>query len=508
MNHNYIYNFYKSFQNYPDNIAVVEKDISITYKDLAQQSCNIANFLRKNLNKNSNVKIGVLGSRSIMACTGVIASGWAGYTYLPISPKLPVERIKKILQMAEVSALIVDQEGYQLLKDILSDCPDIIISTTKDNFTVSVDSLLTDSLTEPFYMSADNPAYLIFTSGTTGIPKGVEISCDSLNLFSKSICELFNLTSVDKTVETCELNFDFSVYNMFAPWYVGASLYIIPREQMMNSVKFVKKHNITVWSSVPSVIALLQKVKALSVGSMPSLRLSAFCGEPLTLGLINDWQNAAPNGVIKNLYGPTEATVFCLNQNVEVPHKTNPNSDIYAIGKPFLNNTAIVLNESMQQCSINEIGELAIGGTQLALGYFNEPELTNKKFIYLDNQRWYLTGDLAFKDDNDIFYCAGRVDNQIKFLGHRIELEDIDSHIRKYSASNVVATILHLGKSPKLISFIEGSHIDIELLYCNLKKELPYYMIPTEIKVIENIPLTANGKINRNLLTTFIEELK
>lgn len=510
LNYNYIYNFYHTAKKYPKNVAIVEKETEVTYEVLAKKAQGIAHFLSKKITINENSKIGVLGSRSITACLGIIASGWSGCTYVPISPKLPIERIKKILQMSDLSALIVDQEGYNLLtENLLVDCPTLILSSHNDSITVNFEHLISESFEEPIYMAKYNPAYLIFTSGTTGTPKGVKISCSSLNSFTKNICELFSLNHLDKTVETCELNFDFSVYNMFAPWRVGATLYIIPREYMMNTVKFIKKNNITVWSSVPSVIFMLQKTKSLTPGSLPSLRLSAFCGEPLTIGLINEWSTAASNGIIKNLYGPTEATVFCLNQNVELPHTTNPNSDIYAIGKAFEGNEAMIFNESGEESPINEVGELAIAGEQVAIDYHNDSALTLQKFITFNNKRWYLTGDLSVKDDTGTFYCMGRLDNQIKYLGHRIELEEIDSYIRKYSHSNMVATVLYADeKIQKLIAFIEGQDIDVKELYQNLKKDLPYYMIPTDIRVMSNLPLTQNGKINRKILGQSMQDLK
>lgn len=512
MNYNYSYNFYHTANKYPKNIAIVEKGTEISYEILAKKAQGIAYFLRRNININESSKIGILGSRSINACLGIISSGWAGCSYVPISPKLPIERIKKILQMSNLSALIVDQEGYKLLTENLLDyCPDLILSSYDDSITVNFENLVSEVFEEPAYMPSNSIAYLIFTSGTTGIPKGVNISCSSLNSFTKNICELFSLNYLDRTVETCELNFDFSVYNMFAPWSVGATLYIIPREQMMNTVKFIKKNNITVWSSVPSVIFMLQKTKSLTPGSLATIRLSAFCGEPLTVGLINEWSKAAPNGVIKNLYGPTEATVFCLNQNVELPYITNPNSDIYAIGKAFEGNEAMIFNTIGEESLINKIGELAISGKQLAINYHNENELTLEKFITFNNKRWYLTGDLAVKDEVGIFYCMGRLDNQVKYLGHRIELEEIDSYIRKYSHNNMVATVLLIdGENQKLIAFIESQeeNVDVKKLYEYLKKELPYYMIPSEIKLVNTLPLTQNGKINRSSLALLIKGKK
>lgn len=272
--------------------------------------------------------VGILASRGIDACVALLGACWAGATYVPISLKQPEERILTLLAQCGLSAIIADDEGAKLLSErVLAACPQVVIHAGQTSLTprdgaveiIEMATLPTVIPEEPAPMAAPDTAYIIFTSGTTGVLKGVMISAGSARHYVAMIAKWLELRASDRALETCELSFDFSVHNMFATWEAGAALYILPATTVMNAVKFARNSGLTVWNSVPSLAGMLRQIKALAPESLATLRVTVFGGEQLPASTVTAWQHAAPNSSIFNLYGPTEATVFCLAQTVANP---------------------------------------------------------------------------------------------------------------------------------------------------------------------------------------------
>jgi acyl-CoA synthetase (AMP-forming)/AMP-acid ligase II len=253
---------------------------------------------------------------------------------------------------------------------------------------------------------------------------------------------------------------------------------------------------------------MLHQIKALSAAVLPDLRLTVFGGEPLPLGIVEAWQQAAPNSAIHNLYGPTEVTVSCLSQPVTNPFLITPNRDVIAIGSPFHDLEAAILTADHQFLPAGEAGELALSGVQLAQGYLNADELTAARFPTIQGKRWYLTGDLAFRDATGAFHHLGRIDNQVKVLGNRVELEEIDMHLRELSRVELVATVAWPvldGNVRGLVAFVSGSAIKAEEILSGLKQRLPAYSVPARIILIAQMPLNQNGKVDRGALVRILE---
>jgi D-alanine--poly(phosphoribitol) ligase subunit 1 len=308
-------------------------------------------------------------------------------------------------------------------------------------------------------------------------------------------------------LETCELSFDFSVHNMFSTWEAGASLHILPATMVMNAVKFAQNSGLTVWNSVPSLAGMLRQVKALKPDSLANLRLTIFGGEQLPAGAVTAWQEAAPNATIFNLYGPTEATVFCLAQSTPLP--LTPGRDVVAIGTPLAGNDAAIFDENGQPITDGTPGELAIAGIQLATGYLGTPDLTAKRFPTHDGKRWYLTGDLAQRDDSGTFHCLGRIDNQVKVLGYRVELEEIDAHLRLVSGADVVGSIawpLVDGMARAIVCFVGATTIDEAAIIADLKARIPPYMVPNRVIALASMPLNQSGKVDRHALRLWLAQ--
>jgi acyl-coenzyme A synthetase/AMP-(fatty) acid ligase len=315
----------------------------------------------------------------------------------------------------------------------------------------------------------------------------------------------YALSAEDRVAETTAATFDLSVYNMFAAWRVGASLHILSAKQMMVPVNFIREHRITVWFSVPSVAALLARMKLLKPGAFPSLRQTFFAGDSLLASVAAEWQKAAPFSTIANMYGPTETTVICTGEDFGPACPMT--RDILAIGRPFDGMKAAVATPELKWVEDETRGELLLSGPQLALGYLDDPEKTQAKFVNIDGERWYKSGDLAKRDKNGVFHYLGRIDNQVKVLGYRVELEDIESHLRAVTGCHIVAAIawpLRDGSAAGIVAFLAAYEGPVEAVREAMKQRLPLYMVPTEIRSLPRLPMNSNQKIDRNALAALL----
>ena len=523
VNNNLAYSVYLHSLSRPDSLAVACEGQELSYEQVAKRASALAACVRQSAawsrKDGQPPRVGILASRSIDACLAVLGSSWAGATYVPIGLKHPEDRVLTILSLCNLSALITDSNGAKwLTKRVLSACPPLVIAPNAEQLQVQehgdiefhdIDLLPDTELNDPEEFDANDPAYIIFTSGTTGIPKGVTIASHSIRHYIETAASILSLRASDRVIETCELSFDASLNNMLSTWYAGASLHVLPSARVMSAVKFARENKLTVWSSVPSLVGMLNQIKALSPNVLPNVRVTVFGGEQLSKSVVTAWQTAAPNSVIENCYGPTEATVCCLTQRVLNPLPLTPGRDFVSIGKPVPGNEAAIIDAGGELVPAGVAGELAIAGVQLSKGYYKDPELTEKRFPTLRGKRWYLTGDLAMQDSSGTFHCLGRIDNQVKVLGHRIELEEIDTHLRSVTNANIVATVAYPvadGAAQGLVAFIGSLLIDTQQIIAALKARLPYYMVPNRIVALEDIPFNQSGKVDRRALQQFLED--
>ena len=510
----------------PDSPALVFQTVSTSYADLVRAAARLAQGLQTSPAWPSHAtrppRVGILGSRSRDALTAMLGACWVGASYVPLGLKLPQERMLAILAQCELDALIVAEDAMKLLTpELLQACPALVICQGDApapglrpehpaQQILHARALPAVEPVAPAAMAAQDPAYIIFTSGTTGVPKGVMVSVASARHYAASIARTLALRADDRALETCELSFDFSVHNMYATWEAGAALYLLPATQVMNAVKFARANALTVWNSVPSLAGMLAQLKALAPGSLPSLRLTVFGGEQLPDSTVQTWHSAAPHSAIVNLYGPTEATVFCMIQRE--PFVVTPGRGVVAIGQVLPGCTAAVVDDAGQPLAEGQPGELAIGGVQLALGYLDAPELTAQRFPQLGNTRWYRTGDLAVCDAQGVFHCLGRIDNQVKIMGYRVELEEIEAHLRAASGVELVAAVawpVADGIAKGSVGFIgasAGQSVDQAAIITRMKHSLPAYMVPNRIVALEAMPLNTSGKVDRRALLARLQD--
>lgn len=494
MNFNLALSVYLHAKNRPRSTAISCEERVLTYAEVAHKAAAVCHTLLQLPVRadGRTMRVGILASRSIDACLGVLGACWAGATYIPINLNLPESRLLSILAICDLDAVIVGSSAQLLTQSVRAACPPLVIS--------DVESLPIAPVTEPMQVGPEHPAYTIFTSGTTGAPKGVVVSARAIRHYTETAAAYLGLLPSDRALESCELSFDFSVNNMFTTWCAGASLHILRTVRAMGAVKFVNSNQITVWYSVPSLAGRLIQIKSLGANTLPTLRITLFGGEQLPVAIVDAWRLAAPNSVIENFYGPTEVTVFCLAQRVGVPTPVSPGRDVVSIGTPLAHNEAAILDPNGGRAARGTAGELAIAGAQLAIGYLKADDLTAARFPVIDKKRWYLTGDLAFEDVHGNFHHLGRTDNQVKVLGHRIELEELDSCLRASAGTSSVAVVAWPfvnGTAQGLVAFIAGQNINAREVIDAMKQKLPIYAVPTRFITLSELPLSSSGKIDR-----------
>src|SRR5581483_8124773 len=423
--------FYRQSRIRPDALALAVGEARLSYGELASLASGISRQLTSSTA--SPRKIGILASRSIEAYAGVLGALWSGAAYVPINPKTPEERLLRILEITRLDALIVDAAGAKCLSArVLEHAPRLILAgsippglfETAEGAGITAADFLVSSETpeEPAPVGEEALAYIIFTSGTSGAPKGVMVGSGSVAHLLNAMQTRYECGPEDRVSLAFDLTFDPSVLDMFMAWGSGASLHVVPDSQLMAPAKFIRDRRLTRWNSVPSIVAFMQRMGMLAPATFPQLRFSLFGGEPLPLASAQAWQAAAPNSIVENLYGPTEATVACTVQRVTDPPNVTPSRGIIAIGTPFGDTRAAVVDSSLNPVPQGTPGELMLAGRQLALGYCGDPELTAARFPMIRGRRWYRTGDLVYQETAGILHHLGRIDNQVKILGNRVEL--------------------------------------------------------------------------------------
>lgn len=516
--------FYGHYVQYPSLPALYVEGKLYSYGELGDLASVIAALLVDPCHGRVE-RVGILASRSLEAFAGILAACWAGVTFVPLNPKYPEDRLATIIKNSQLSAIILDGAGCKALTEkVTACCPAVLIAPCLDDQVATGaaipiqgrQTLAQYSPIPPVQSPQEENAYILFTSGTTGEPKGVMVTVDNVAHFLAVSQDRYRLTAGDRVSQQSEITFDHIAFDLFMAWGAGASVHVVPETMVMAPAEFIKRQGLTVWFAVPSVIAFLKGMKLLKPGIFPTLRISLFAGEPLPKDSADAWQEAAPNSRVDNLYGPTEVTVDCLWQPYQAPFEITPNRGVVAIGTPYAGMSAAIVDADNNFLDQGAIGELAVSGPQVSKGYWNNPQLTALRFPRLQHPElgettWYLTGDLSYQDAAGIFHYLGRVDNQVKVLGQRVELEDVEFHLRavcKTDSVSVVAWPMQHGTAQGLIAFVTDSGLDQKRIKEGLRQRLLGYMIPRRIVCLERLPLNLNGKVDRKALAALLEAEK
>lgn len=332
-------------------------------------------------------------------------------------------------------------------------------------------------------------AYVLFTSGSTGGPKAVSVSRANVAAYLGHLMSAYTFSEEDRFTQFFALTFDLSVHDLFVCWGAGACLCVPPYESALHAAKYARDERITVWFSVPSLPALMERMRGLQAGSLPAVRYAFFCGEALPYSVARAFAKAAPQAVLTDLYGPTEATIAITAHRIDRAHLDRPG--LVPIGLPFPGHKAIIDNE-----------ELCVTGPQISNGYIGLPEANAAAFMDITGtgERWYRTGDRVRMDTDGTLHYLGRIDHQVKVAGHRVEPGEVDELLAPMlSGGSAITVPVQESGGTRLVTFINVPHDTAELL-AHCRAHLPSYMVPERILVREEFPMTGHGKTDRQQL--------
>jgi amino acid adenylation domain-containing protein len=520
---NLVAGFLRSSETVPDAPALEIGGRAMSYRELRALAARIARTL-DTASPSSLPRTAVFGSRTPAAFAGVLAALLRGHAYVPLNRSFPSDRTLLMLQRSRATSLIVDEPSAEQLPEILAriDSPlsivfpereavaDLSRQFTGHRFFGAAD--LAGSEGEPVTRVDDDAmAYLLFTSGSTGVPKGVMVAHRNVRAFIDYMSELYEVGPQDRLTQTFDLTFDLSVFDMFVAWERGACVCCPTEREMLRLDRFVLETNPTIWFSVPSAAIGLKRLGLLRSDRFPSLRLVLFCGEPLPVEIAEAWSAAAPNAIIENLYGPTELTIACTRYRWHAESAEESHLGLVPIGRPYPSMEALIADDELEPVDIATGGELLMTGPQVTLGYLDDPEKTAAAFpIPPGNERtFYRTGDrvMALREDGPLLYL-GRLDHQIKVRGYRVELGEVEAVLRGITNSDGVVAVgwprTEAGVSA-IEAFVQSSDLDGAQVIAAASEKLPDYMTPRRIHALDTLPLNANGKFDRPALVAMLE---
>jgi D-alanine--poly(phosphoribitol) ligase subunit 1 len=438
-------------------------------------------------------RIAVYTTDSITTYACIFAIFLSGAVYIPINSKFPEERNNLILEKAQT----------ELIMNAPVDCnwsQSYPIIYQKEIFELSNRGSKKSTLA---LMGNSQPlAYILFTSGTTGEPKGVPIRKESINFFFNYIQQNFSFSSKDRFLQINEFTFDVSVFTILFSLCNGATLYHLSLNEggikFLQVITMLKKYEITCVTFVPSILYYLEK--KFSEISLPHLRYQFFVGEPLRFSVLEKWKRSIPFANIYNFYGPTEITIYCSVHEYTNTTSQNSTHDIVPLGPIFPQFEYKILNEFNQG---DEEGELCLAGVQVFDGYINASN--SDSFLVVQNQKFYRTGDIVRKDKYGELHFISRKDFQVKVNGHRIELGEIEHRLSLITKNvSIVAAVKKLNFHV-LYAFVKTDSGDEDKIKSELAKWLPQYMIPEQIFFVPDFPKNINGKIDRlELIKMFV----
>jgi D-alanine--poly(phosphoribitol) ligase subunit 1 len=498
MNYNLAFPFYTCALSNAGNTALRVNAANFSYGELAHRAQAVAEWLRKCAPEGPK-RVVILGGRSWESYAGLLGACWSGAAYVPFSARLPKARLCQMFDILKPDAVLMDAEGEAALRE----------SGIAPGYSLRAAAIEPAvSLKEPSQAEDGAAAYILFTSGSTGVPKAVAISFRAVSCFLSVMLERYPLTSADRVAQPCELSFDLSVSNIFTAWSAGAGVYVVPESQAMAPRDFLRNEAITVWFSTPSVAVFLEQMHMLRPGVFPALRYTMFAGEGLPATTAQRWLEATPNGALENLYGPTETTIACMGVRYTGPETVTPGRDLIAIGTAFKGTELMIVDETDREAPAGQRGELWIAGLQVGLGYWNDPAMTERRFPVIGGKRWYRSGDLAYRDANGLYHFQGRVDNQVKVRGFRVELGEIEAHLRDVCSSDSVVALawpVRLGSAGGIVAFVSGTDQSASQIRAELRDRLPKHLVPDQIRVMETLPVGMTGKIDRKALAATLE---
>ena len=489
--------FEEQVEKTPDEIAIVFENQKKTYRELNERANSLAYELRKNGVENNTI-VGVSLERSFEMLISILAVLKSGGSYIPIAVDYPRDRVQYMLEDSDASILLTSQNRRNRVdKKIINVKDSKIYENNKENL---------ENISKP-----ENLSYLIYTSGSTGTPKGVMLKQKNLSNFynsMKNIIEYLKDGKNHKILSITTVSFDIFAFESIMSLTSGLTVYLTnENEQKKTSEieRIIKENKVEIMQTTPSVMKFhLENLK--NKNSLKSLKYIMLAGEPLPKPLVDKIKKIIPEVTIYNGYGPSETTIFSTVGNAT-------NQEEITIGRPINNTQIYILNKNKKVLPQGTTGELYISGDGVGKGYMNKEQQTKANFIqnpFIDGKIMYKVGDLGAFNDKGEITCYGRVDNQVKIRGLRIELQEIEKRIQSvYNIHDcVVVKKVVKGKDALCAYYVERGHVSKSVLKTVLYSKLPEYMVPQYFVKLDELPHTPNGKVDRKALPTPIIDEK
>lgn len=531
---------------YPDKPVFSDTESSITFRQVYDIARNIGAYLVEQLGVD-RTPVAVFAGRKMVTPAYFLGVAYAGRPYAPIDASLPDKRIEKILENLCPRAIVADRESLEHVESIVDelakaegfDRPQIFVAEDISCFeqvacadsnckiSESAGDAVTDSENDTDggvvagcagktddssldmlaairrQMSMTDPLYIIYTSGSTGNPKGVMTSHLSLMTYINAYCDVMHIEESDVLGNQSPLDYIAAIRDIYLPLKTGCSTAIIPKEYFMEPNALFDYMNDKKVSSVGwsvSAFTILTSLGAFEEVGLKSLRKICFSGSVMPCRVLRKWQENLPEAHFVNQYGPTEATASCTYYSVD---HTVEDDEVLPIGKAYDNYRVFLIDEHGNEPAVGEQGEICVCGPILALGYYNDPERTAAAFTLnpLNKaypERMYRTGDYGRLDEDGILHFCGRMDRQIKHMGHRVELDEVE-HAANMVEGVAESCVIYNKAKEVLILFYTGD-CDRRSLALALRDELPGFMVPRKIKKLEQLPKLPNGKYDMKKL--------
>lgn len=499
-----------SAKRVPDKVAVRDVESSCTYRELYEDAGRIGAVLSTHANPGS--PIAVLADKSVDTLKIFMGIAYAGCFYTLIDPSFPAERIQTIMRVLRPVTVIYASEAkaIEVIRDSGYEGTEIMVQELFLSGPVDGQEEILQRIRNG--MTDTMPLYCNFTSGSTGTPKGVLVAHRSVIDFIDCFTELFDITQEDVIGNQAPFDFDVSVKDIYSTLKTGATLVIIPKAYFMfpNSVvELLEESKVTTLIWAVSALCLLNRLHAFKHKVPGSINKILFSGEAMPIKQLNDWRKVYPEAMFVNLYGPTEITCNCTYHILDRDYTED---EKLPIGTAFPNERVCLLGEDgslIHPDDAGKVGELCVLGTALALGYYRNEEMTKQAFV---QNPWndaypelmYKTGDLALYGEDGLLYFAGRKDFQIKHMGHRIELEEIE-HVLSAVPQVEQACCFYDEEKNKVVACYIGID-DKKYIMQEMRTKVPDYMVPNVFVRVEQLLMNKNGKTDKKAMKQLYKE--
>jgi len=508
--------------SFPENEAVTGAGISFRYRELDKLSSRIARLLG-GCGFHRRDRAIIILERSPWVLALIYAVLKADGVYVPLDSKTPGKRLSLVIEDCAPKVIFCGKSMIPTIGALLANMRPAPLLATIDTEAepdqeVAGLGSLKDASDQPrrWRNISHDPAYIIYTSGSSGRPKGVAVSHANVRNYIDWAVKRLAITHEDRILGTAPFSFDMSVFDLFCPIRTGATLCMCTEKDCMFPSQLVKRidgFGATIWKGVSSLIGYLAWSRIVQPGVMPTLRLVLFGGELLPVKHLAAWMNVLPEKKYFNCYGPTESTGVSVFHEIEKSPK--PSEESIPIGRPIDNMEAVIIDDQGKETEDGTAGELLLRGGSVGLGYWGDPSLTEERFIFRNDDnsvptRFYKTGDRVLVDKDGQLLFLGRVDTQVKYMGYRIDLQEIERALHSIDDVSDAAAALKTSSADgkqQLVALVEcnGNQPDAGFA-AQLHKSLPPYMIPKTIVACETLPRNSRGKVDRAAVSALLDE--